>query len=269
MSRRRYQPPRAGGANGAFWGIVIVLAVVACSVIAAVGVILANLRTREPALVSWFEAEWRRSPVLVVMIALGLFIWADLVLTGAAEFFWRNRAEVLGYWQRRNDATPAATVPVPRGVTRGLVTGTIGFLIVGVTLALLVGAAAAAALGPVSASSSGLFTTTIPGSTLPATATPTRTPTPSPTPVPTATPIPPTPPPCTTLNCNPWGYTFAGGNHITNPPLEFCSYFPCIPNFWNGTGYVVECDDALYSKSGGNQGVCSQHGGVLRILYAP
>ena len=68
---------------------------------------------------------------------------------------------------------------------------------------------------------------------------------------------------------NPWNYTFCGGTLISAPDPGFCSYFPCISSFWNGTGYVVQCVDGKFSKSGGHTGVCSQHGGFKRNLYAP
>jgi hypothetical protein len=35
-----------------------------------------------------------------------------------------------------------------------------------------------------------------------------------------------------------------------------------IPNYANGRGYRVQCNDGMYSKSGGIQGACSGHGGV-------
>ncbi|MBX5449026.1 MAG: hypothetical protein IRZ24_03080, partial [Thermogemmatispora sp.] len=78
----------------------------------------------------------------------------------------------------------------------------------------------------------------------------------------------PTPTPCPGVNCNPWGYNFEPGNLIYSPPPDFCLYFACISNFWNGRGYVVECSDGMYSKSGGIRGACSYHGGVWRPLYA-
>lgn len=110
---------------------------------------------------------------------------------------------------------------------------------------------------------------------------PTPTPTPSPTPRPTPTPIPPTPTPVPTqppaptptpapatgVNGNPWGYNFNPGNVIYSPPGAFCSYFSCITSFWNGNGYVEECNDGMYSKSGGIRGSCSRHGGDMRPLY--
>ena len=68
---------------------------------------------------------------------------------------------------------------------------------------------------------------------------------------------------------NPWGYNFCGrGGYITNPPSDFCSYFDCIDNFPNGKGYVVQCIDGRFSKSGGRQGACSYHGGEKRPLYS-
>ena len=108
--------------------------------------------------------------------------------------------------------------------------------------------------------------------------TPSPTPTPVPTPVPTAVPTPvatptqtPAPPPPPKNLCgapnNPWGYNFCGGTTISSPPADFCSYFSCIASFWNGRGYVIECNDGTYSKSGGIRGSCSYHGGDLRPLY--
>jgi hypothetical protein len=35
-----------------------------------------------------------------------------------------------------------------------------------------------------------------------------------------------------------------------------------IPNYENGNGYRVQCNDGMYSRSGGLQGACSGHGGV-------
>lgn len=101
-----------------------------------------------------------------------------------------------------------------------------------------------------------------------ATAQPRPTATPKPKPQPTATPKPK--PTCIpgAVNCNPWGYNFTSGNYIYSPPGSFCSYFSCINNFWNGVGYVMECQDGMYSKSGGRSGSCSYHGGNWRPLLA-
>lgn len=115
-----------------------------------------------------------------------------------------------------------------------------------------------------------------------ATATPTATPSPRPTPKPTPPPTPvkasvapppPPPPPAATPNLcgapsNPWHYNFCGGAVISSPPGTFCNYFSCISSFWNGSGYVVQCADNSYSKSGGTSGVCSRHGGYRQTLWA-
>ena len=81
-------------------------------------------------------------------------------------------------------------------------------------------------------------------------------------------PQPNPPPPATGVNGNPWGYDFNAGNVIYAPDPNFCAYFNCIKNFPNGRGYVVECNDTMYSKSGGIQGACSYHNGVMRPLYS-
>jgi hypothetical protein len=69
------------------------------------------------------------------------------------------------------------------------------------------------------------------------------------------------------VNGNPWGYDFTSGRVITAPPSAFCRYFACIANFPQGRGYVVECRDLRYSRSGGIRGACSSHRGVYRPLY--
>ena len=72
------------------------------------------------------------------------------------------------------------------------------------------------------------------------------------------------------VNNNPWGYNYtaAQGSLIYVPPSGFCGYFRCIPNFKNGVGYVIECHDGWFSKSGGRRGSCSYHGGPGQTLYA-
>lgn len=67
---------------------------------------------------------------------------------------------------------------------------------------------------------------------------------------------------------NPYGYNFCGGSTITNPPSDICNYLSCIGNFWNGRGYIEQCQDGMFSKSGGIQGSCSSHGGNRRPLYS-
>ncbi|HXR66830.1 MAG TPA: hypothetical protein VN729_12935 [Ktedonobacteraceae bacterium] len=109
--------------------------------------------------------------------------------------------------------------------------------------------------------------------TAPATATPTPKPKPTATPRPTNPPAQPTPtsaPAHAGVNGNPWGYDFnsTNGSMIYNPPAAFCSYFACITTFWNGHGYVDQCADGDYSKSGGLSGACSHHGGESQPLYS-
>ena len=68
---------------------------------------------------------------------------------------------------------------------------------------------------------------------------------------------------------NPWGFEFTGSRLVYRPPGDFCSYFACITSFWSGRGYVVQCVDGWFSRSGGISGACSYHGGESRPLYAP
>ena len=68
---------------------------------------------------------------------------------------------------------------------------------------------------------------------------------------------------------NPWGYNFCGrGSYIYSPAGDVCSYFDCIGNFDNGVGYMVECNDGMYSMSGGRSGACSHHGGEGQAVYS-
>lgn len=98
----------------------------------------------------------------------------------------------------------------------------------------------------------------------------TAAPTAAPTAPPTALPAPPpTAPPKNLCGApaNPWNYNFCGGGTISSPPSDFCSYFNCIPSFWDSTnGYVEQCVDGAYSHSGGRSGSCSSHGGNKRPL---
>jgi hypothetical protein len=71
------------------------------------------------------------------------------------------------------------------------------------------------------------------------------------------------------VNGNPWGYDFAPGNRIYNPPATFCNYFACVSSFWtSANGYVAECYSGKYTHSDGVSGACSRNGGVLRPLYS-
>jgi hypothetical protein len=103
-------------------------------------------------------------------------------------------------------------------------------------------------------------------------------PTTQPPPVQTTTTQPaPTPPATTTSSkpppslCgappNPYGYNFCGGALIYSPASDICSYLTCAANFWKGDGYVVQCQDDTFSKTGGKQKVCSQDQGYRATLF--
>src|SRR5712691_7370949 len=70
------------------------------------------------------------------------------------------------------------------------------------------------------------------------------------------------------VNNNPWGYNFNPGNNIYDPPTDFDKYFNTINYFDKGKGYVVQCNDGMYSKSGGIRGSCSHHHGEGSPLYS-
>jgi hypothetical protein len=64
---------------------------------------------------------------------------------------------------------------------------------------------------------------------------------------------------------NPYQLNLCGRGHlVTSPPVDVCSYFSCIPSFDNGIGYMAECNDGMYSMSGGRPGTCSHHHGEGR-----
>lgn len=102
----------------------------------------------------------------------------------------------------------------------------------------------------------------------------------SPTDTPTATPpaatATATATPCPDPYCNPWGYNFTQpGSVIYSPNPQFCSTFPCIgapsySTFWSGIGYVVQCQDGLFTKDGTNHinsQMCRGDGGYSQTLY--
>jgi len=90
----------------------------------------------------------------------------------------------------------------------------------------------------------------------------------APPPAPVQPPAPPAPAPdLCGAPANPYGYNFCSGSYINSPPSDICNYLSCIPNFWNGVGYVIQCQDGMFSKSGGRSGSCSYHGGNRRPLY--
>jgi hypothetical protein len=69
---------------------------------------------------------------------------------------------------------------------------------------------------------------------------------------------------------NPYGLNLCGrGSHVFHPPADVCDYFNCIANFSNGVGYMEQCQDGMYSMSGGRQGACSHHGGERQAVFRP
>jgi hypothetical protein len=71
------------------------------------------------------------------------------------------------------------------------------------------------------------------------------------------------------VNGNPWGYNWACCKKILTPPTDFCTFFACVTTFNNGTGYVVQCQDDLFSATGGSKQACSGHNGRKRTLLSP
>ncbi|MGN9808183.1 hypothetical protein ACTMSW_02330 [Micromonospora sp. BQ11] len=61
---------------------------------------------------------------------------------------------------------------------------------------------------------------------------------------------------------NPMGYGFCDGTRIRRPAAEVCDHFECVPEFWSGRGYLVECGDGSVSLAGGSSRACGAHGGV-------
>ncbi|GAA4570069.1 hypothetical protein GCM10023176_27920 [Micromonospora coerulea] len=66
---------------------------------------------------------------------------------------------------------------------------------------------------------------------------------------------------------NPYGYNYCGGSYVDDPAADVCSYFDCVATFWDGNGYVVQCNDGLVSMTGVPRGPCADHGGTRRPLY--
>ena len=63
----------------------------------------------------------------------------------------------------------------------------------------------------------------------------------------------------------------AGAASVTPPaasPVSFCDTHACIDNFDAGGGYIVQCDDGMWSHSGGLSGACSYHGGESGNVYS-
>jgi len=65
---------------------------------------------------------------------------------------------------------------------------------------------------------------------------------------------------------NPLGYDFCAGTRIRRPAAEVCDWFDCVPQFWAGRGYLVQCRDGSVSLTGGRAGACADHRGVRRTI---
>ncbi|MDG4808075.1 hypothetical protein O7634_15070 [Micromonospora sp. WMMD1120] len=65
---------------------------------------------------------------------------------------------------------------------------------------------------------------------------------------------------------NPLGYDFCGGTRIRKPAAEVCDFFDCVPDFWAGRGYLVQCRDGSISLNGGRSSACAEHRGVRRTV---
>ncbi|RZU73537.1 hypothetical protein EV384_1943 [Micromonospora kangleipakensis] len=66
---------------------------------------------------------------------------------------------------------------------------------------------------------------------------------------------------------NPFGYDYCGGSRIRKPAERICDYFECVPGFWSGRGYVVQCRDGMLSLTGGQATACAGRQGVRRTLW--
>jgi hypothetical protein len=65
---------------------------------------------------------------------------------------------------------------------------------------------------------------------------------------------------------NPMGYDFCGGKRVREPAREVCDHFDCVPGFWEGRGYLVQCENGKVSLAGGSPRACGLHGGVRRTV---
>ncbi|NGM16102.1 hypothetical protein ENC19_27465 [Verrucosispora sp. CWR15] len=65
---------------------------------------------------------------------------------------------------------------------------------------------------------------------------------------------------------NPMGYDFCGGERVREPAREVCDHFDCVPGFWEGRGYLVQCGNGKVSLAGGSPRACGLHGGVRRTV---
>lgn len=81
----------------------------------------------------------------------------------------------------------------------------------------------------------------------------------------------PTPQPRGERRCgapaNPFGYDFCGGDRIRRPDRDVCDWFDCVPGFWSGRGWLVQCRDGSVSLSGGQRDSCARNDGYRRTFW--
>ncbi|SCF35001.1 hypothetical protein GA0074695_5914 [Micromonospora viridifaciens] len=67
---------------------------------------------------------------------------------------------------------------------------------------------------------------------------------------------------------NPFGYDFCGGGQrIRKPARGVCDWFDCVPGFWSGRGWLVQCRDGKVSLTGGRRDACTGHRGFRRTVW--
>jgi hypothetical protein len=213
-------------------------------------------------LVNWSAYQGGKRVLVICLYVIGFALVLSVYLGRAALEAWRARSVA-------QPLVASIAIPATQSVTTRLRTTRGGFATLGVVFIVMLmcyGITTAGASPDTTASRQTRAAATTGGNSAQtvATSTPTVKPTATPTVAPTATA---TQKPCANP-CNPWGYNFSKGKLIYDPPSDFCSYFDCIDNFWNGRGYVMECRDTSYSKSGGISGSCSYHNGNWRPLYS-
>ncbi|MET7965411.1 hypothetical protein [Micromonospora sp. NPDC005305] len=91
-------------------------------------------------------------------------------------------------------------------------------------------------------------------------------------PAPTTAPSRSTPPrPAAERRCgapaNPYGYDFCGGTRIRKPARGVCDSFDCVPGFWSGRGWLVQCRDGTVSLTGGRRDSCADNQGYHRTFW--
>ncbi|MET8832822.1 hypothetical protein ABZV78_02745 [Micromonospora sp. NPDC004540] len=66
---------------------------------------------------------------------------------------------------------------------------------------------------------------------------------------------------------NPYGYDFCGGQRIRKPAAGVCDWFECVPGFWSGRGWLVQCRDGTVSLTGGQRDSCADNRGFRRTFW--